>query len=270
LLKGREFNERDRNETSGVALINETMARRFWPDADPIGKRIRPDFPESSTPWRPKFTNSWLTIIGVTKDVKEFGAIDETPAVFYLPYLQSPSALMRLVIRGESPFGNLSASIREEVRKIDKDQPVTEIKPMQNLMSESVFRRRFNTGLLGIFAALALALSVVGIYGVMSYTVLQRRREIGIRMALGAADRDVLLMTVVQGMRLSVVGISIGLAGGFALTRLMASLLFGVGVTDAVTYVGASLLLFGASLMACYLPARRATRVSPVEALRYE
>jgi predicted permease len=270
LLKGRRFGEQDRNETNGVAQINETMARRFWPNDDPIGKRIRPDFVESSTPWRPKSSSTWLTIIGVVADVKEFGAIDETPSVFYLPYLQSPSALMRLVVRSEGPPASLATAIREEVRKIDKDQPLTEIKTMQNLVAESVFRRRFNTALLGIFAALALVLSVVGIYGVMSYTVLQRRREIGIRMALGARNRDVLLMTVVHGMRLSLKGIMIGLAGGWAVSRLMASLLFGVGITDAVTYVGVALLLAGMSLTACYLPARRATRISPVEALRYE
>lgn len=270
LLKGRSFDQGDRDEGEGVALINDAMARRYWPGEDPIGKRIRPDFPETTTPWRPKAGRAWLTIVGVVRDVKEFGLIAETPAEFYLPYSQNPSALMRLVVRTEGPPMDLASTIRDEVLAVDADQPVTEIKTMNEFISDSVFSRRFNTTLLGVFAAVAVILAIVGVYGVMSYSVTQRKREVGIRMALGATTRDVLSMTVGQGMKLCVAGVAIGLVGGFALTRVMRTLLFGVSATDALTYGTVALLLAAMSLVACYIPARRATRVDPMEALRYE
>jgi putative ABC transport system permease protein len=270
ILRGRPFEEQDRDKTDRVAVINQTMARRYWANEDPIGKHIRPEFPETSTPWRPKAAREWLTIVGVVGDVKEFGAIDETPAVFYVPYLQNPSALMRLVVRSDEQVTSLLPAIRQEVRAIDKDQPVTEIKTMREFIAESAFQRRFNTALLGIFAVVALILAVVGIYGVTSYSALQRTREVGIRMALGAQSRDVLSMMVAQGMRLSLTGVGIGLAGGWVLTRVMRNLLFGVGPTDPLTYAGVALLLAGMSLAASFIPARRATKVSPIDALRYD
>jgi len=273
LLKGRPFDQHDREEAHGVALINEAMARRYWPGDDPLGKRIRPDFPETRTPWRPRAGKAWLTVVGVAgdvKEVKELGPIDETPPEFYLPYPQNPSALMRLVVRTDAEPMNLVSALRREVLDVDKDQPFTEIKSMKQFISESVFRRRFNTVLLGIFASVALVLAVVGIYGVMSYSVMQRTREVGIRMALGATARDVLSMIVGQGMKLSLAGVGIGLAAAFALTRVMRTLLFGVSATDTLTYVVVASLLAAMSLVACYVPARRATRVDPMEALRYE
>jgi putative ABC transport system permease protein len=270
LLKGRPFDTHDRDEAHGVAIVNEAMARRYWPGEDPLGQRIRPAFPDTKTPWRPKGGNAWLTVVAVASDVKELGPIDEAVPAFYLPYLQNPSALMRLVVRADAEQMDLVSGIRREVLAIDKDQPVTEIKTMKQFLSESVFRRRFNTILLGLFAAVALILAVVGIYGVMSYSVTQRTREVGIRMALGAQRRDVLRLVLWRGMALMLAGVGIGVAGGLALTRLMSSLLFGVSATDPMTFVLISLLLTGVALGACFVPARRAMKVDPMVALRYE
>jgi putative ABC transport system permease protein len=270
LLKGRLLDKEDRDESHGVVLINEAMARRYWPGKDPLGKRIRPDFPATNTPWRPKAGKAWLTIVGVVRDVKEFGPIEETPPEFYLPCLQNPSALMRLVVRTEGQPINLASTIRDEVLAVDADQPVTEIKSMKEFISESVFRRRFNTALLGVFAAIALVLAIVGVYGVMSYTVTQRKREVGIRMALGASTRDVLSMIVCHGMKLCLAGVAIGLAGAIALAGVVRTLLFGVSTTDTFTFVIVAFLLATMSLVACYVPARRATKVDPIDALRCE
>ena len=273
LLKGRPFDDQDRDEARGVALINETMATRYWPGEDPLGKRIRPDFPKTRTPWRPRAGNAWLTVVGVAgdvKEVKELGPIDETPPEFYLPCPQNPSALMRLIVRTDAEPTNLVSAIRHEVLAADKDQPVTEIKSMKQFVSESVFRPRVNTILLSVFATVALILAVVGIYGVISYSVMQRTREVGIRLALGAQTRDVLAMVVRQGMKLSLAGIGIGVAGAFALTRVMRTLLFGVSASDPLTFVVVALLLAAMSLVACYVPARRAGKVDPMVALRCE
>jgi len=211
-----------------------------------------------------------LTIVGVARDVKDIGFTDEPRAEFYLPYLQYPSALMRLIVRADSRPMDLASSIRREVLSVDNDQPVTEIKPMTQFLSESVFRRRFLTILLGLFSALALTLAVVGIYGLMSYSVSQRTHEIGIRMALGASSRAVLKLVIGQGMTLALFGVVIGVSGAFGLTRIMSGLLFGITATDPLTFAATSLLLTGVALGACFVPARRATRVDPMVALRYE
>jgi putative ABC transport system permease protein len=270
LLEGRLLDKEDRDESHGVVLINNAMAQRYWPGEDALGKRIRPDFPATNTPWRPKAGKAWLTIVGVVRDVKDFGPIEETPPEFYLPCLQNPSALMRLVVRTEGQPLNLASAIRDEVLAVDADQPVTETKSMQEFISESVFRRRFNTVWLGVFAAVALTLAIVGVYGVMSYTVTQRKREVGIRMALGASTRDVLSMIVGDGMKLCLAGVAIGLACAIALTRVLRTLLFGVSTTDTFTFVIVAFLLGAMSLAACYVPARRATKVDPMDALRCE
>ena len=270
LMKGRVFDERDRDEAHGVTIINETMARRYWPGEDPIGKRIRPSFPEAKAPWQPKSGNPWLTVVGVARDVKEIGPTAETSPEFYLPCLQNPSALMRLVVRADTGQTDIVSSIRREILAVDKDQPVIEIKSMKQFFSESAFRRRFNTILLALFAAVALILAVVGIYGVMGYAVTQRTREVGIRMALGAQPHDVLGLVLRRGLALTVVGVGIGVAGAFALTRLMSGLLFGVSATDPMTFVLIAMLLTAVALGACFVPARKATKVDPMVALRYE
>jgi len=263
LLQGREFTERDRADSPGVVVISEKTARHFWPGENPIGKRLKPG---SSGNRRP-----WLEIVGVVKDVRQIELTAEPKLQMYLPYEQAdffqPNAL---VVRTNIDPVSLAATVRKTVWDIDKDQPVSNISSMEQVLSESVARQRFSTLLLGIFATLALILAAVGIYGVMSYSVAQRTHEIGIRMALGAQRTDVLKLTLSQGLRLVLIGVIAGLAAAVMLTRVMSSLLFGVSATDPVTFATIVLVLMSAALLANYIPALRATKVDPMVALRYE
>ncbi len=270
LLQGRDLTESDGPTSAGVAVINETMARRFWPNENPIGKHIRPAFRKTQVPWRPDATARWLTIIGVVGDVKEFRLNDPSPPEMYLSYLQSPSSLMFLVVRTASFPATLAATVQSEIRQVDRDQPVSDIRTMDAALSDAVAQPRFNLQLLGVFAALAVILSAVGVYGVTSYAVTQRTREIGIRMALGAEPSDVLGMMARQGLRLILIGVLIGLAAAAGLTRVLSSLLFGVSPTDPAIFAGVTLLLVAIAMLAGYLPARRAARVDPMTALRQE
>jgi predicted permease len=265
LLRGRSFGEQDRADSPAVAVISETMARRFWPDRDPLGQRITPGAPDSVDP------NDWLTIVGIAKDVRQTELVADPKPQMYLSYVQVGFFAPRhLVVSTAVEPSGLAASVRKAVWEIDKDQPVSNVKTMEEVLSQSIARQRFSMLLLGIFAAVAVALAAVGIYGVMSYSVAQRTHEIGIRMALGASRRDVLRLTVGQGLKLVLVGIAVGLAAALALTRVMSSLLFGVGATDPATFVIISLALVGVAALASYIPARRATRIDPMVALRYE
>ncbi|HEV3471346.1 MAG TPA: ABC transporter permease [Pyrinomonadaceae bacterium] len=263
LLRGRQFGEQDRADSPPVVIVSEAMARRSWPGADPVGKRMKMGGYNSDAPW--------MEVVGVVKDVRQFELTAEPRPQIYLHYEQP--AFFRpsnLVVRtGADPLG-LAATVRKTVWEIDKDQPVSNISTMEDVLSESISRQRFSMLLLGIFAGVALVLAAVGIYGVMSYSVAQRTHEIGIRMALGAQAADVLKLTVGQGLRLVLVGVAIGLAAAFALTRLMESLLYGVSATDPATLVTISLVLITVALLASYVPARRATKVDPLTALRYE
>jgi putative ABC transport system permease protein len=270
LIRGRSFDDTDREGSNSVVIINDAMARRFWPGQDPLGHHIRTAFPNAKAPWRPQSSNAWLTIVGITQDVKEIGASYESSPELYLPYLQSPSALMRLVIRGDVRSADLASHVRREILEIDKDQPVTEVKSMNQFLKEASFRRSFNALLLGVFAGVALVLASIGIYGVMRYAVTQRTREVGIRIALGAQPRDVLRVIMGRGLTLTLVGVGMGAAGAFALTRLMANLLFGVSASDPLTFATISLILAGVALAACFMPARRALKVDPMIALRHE
>ena len=263
LRRGRVFTERDIKDSPRVAVINETMAKKIFPDEDPIGKRITFDNRQKGNP-------EWFEIVGIVGDVKQYGLDQTTTMQTYEPYIQQTFPYMTLVVRTTGDPTNLNAAIRSEVLKLDKEQPTTNFKTLNEFFSISIAQQRFSVVLLGVFAVVALVLSAVGIYGVLSYAVTQRTHEIGIRVALGAGRRDVLRLVVGQGMLLTVIGVAGGLGAAFALTRLMASLLFGVTATDAVTFASVASLLLAVALLACYIPARRATKVDPLVALRYE
>jgi putative ABC transport system permease protein len=266
IVAGRRFTDADSREPAG-AIINETMARRFWPDGDEIGQRIRLGNLESPFPW--------MTIVGVAKDMRHSGLDAEVNPTIFVPYLQPrlPAfavGSMFLVVRSKLDAASLVTPVRAEVLAMDKDQPITNVSTMRERLARSMAERRFQMLLFGLFGGAALILSTIGIYGVMSYTVTQRSREIGVRMALGAQQTDVFKLVIGQGMLLALIGVGLGLVGAFALTRLMSSLLFGVSATDPLTFSVIALLLAAVALLACYLPARRATKVDPMVALRYE
>jgi len=263
LLKGRPLSDEDKTNTPGVVVISETMAQRYWPGEDAVGKRIFPGRPE-----RPE---DWLQIVGVVNDVRQFQLDVEPKPQMYLTYKQAGFFAPRdLVVKTDVDPASMASTVRRTVWEIDKDQPVSNISTMNEILAESIARQRFIMLLLGIFAAVAMLLAAVGIYGVMSYSVAQRRSEIGIRMALGAQKLDVLKLAVGQGLKLVCIGVVLGLAGAFALTRLMSSLLFGITATDPSTFIGISALLIAVALIASYVPARRATKVDPLTVLRYE
>jgi putative ABC transport system permease protein len=259
LKQGRTFTSQEVAQGAPVMLVDEQLSRKFWPEGDALGKHIKYDSP---TPHE---------IIGIVGDVRNYGS--ETPGriKIYTPFGRTPLPRSTLAVRstGVDPL-SLAAAIKSEVQAINSDVPVSEIATLESLLARRIAPRRFNTWMLGLFAAVALLLAAVGIYGVMSYAVTQRTHEIGIRMALGADARHVLKLVVGHGMMLVLMGVTIGLAGAFALTRLMSSLLFGVSATDPVTFIAIVTLLAGVALLACYIPARRATKVDPMVALRYE
>ena len=258
---GRPFAETDSTDAPRVMVINENMARRFWPDEDPIGKRV------TMKDWGPPLTGE---IVGIASDVKANGLDSETRPMIYWPYPQFPTIFNSIVVRTDGDPLSLVGAIKSQIWSVDPAQPIASVETMETVLADSVAPRRFNMLLIGIFAALALALAAIGIYGVISYTASQRTHEIGIRMAMGARGSDVLKLVVGQGMTLALAGVVVGLAAAFGLTRLMSSLLFGVSPTDAVTFAVIATLLAGVALVACIVPARRATKVDPMVALRYE
>jgi len=260
LLRGRLFTDRDTKDAPRVIIINETMAKRFFPGEDPIGKRLH-------VTMGPVL---YREIVGIVGDVKHYSLDQEAKAQTYEPYAQQPFSGMTLVARTSGDPAGLSSAIRGEVLKIDKELPISNVKTLEQYLSTSIAQQRFSVLLLGIFAAVAMALACVGIYGVLSYSVTQRRREIGVRMALGAARRDVLRLVVGHAMLLTLIGVAIGLGAAFALTRVMSTLLFGVSATDPMTFGLIALLLIAVALLAALVPARRATKVDPMVALRCE
>ena len=262
LLSGREFNEQDTGNAPGVVIISETMANQYWPDGDSIGKRIRFGRPSDNAPV--------VTVVGVVEDVKNDGLDSLVKPCVYIPHAQDPVGFMTLVARTASDPHSLINPVKQEVRALDKDLPLVNVKTMQQLVTENYWQKRFSTTMLSIFAAIALILASVGVYGVISYSVRRRKHEIGVRMALGAQPRDVLALVVKQGMVLAAVGVVIGLIGAGILSRLMSSLLFGVSATDPVIFIIAPGALVLVAFISTFIPAYGATKVDPMLALRAE
>ncbi|HZG52347.1 MAG TPA: FtsX-like permease family protein, partial [Pyrinomonadaceae bacterium] len=264
VVKGRAFAARDNDSSPHVVLVNQTLVRRDFGGADPVGKRI------NLGGTAPDGQPIWQEIVGVVADVRSLELNTEPVPEIYTSYLQDPFASMSFVVRSSVGPESLVPAVREVVRQVDKAQPVAEVREMEQIVSEVAAQPRFNTLLLSLFAGVALLLAAAGIYGVMSYSVTQRTHEIGLRMALGAQTRDVIRLVVGQCIKLTLAGLALGLVGAFALTRIMAALLYGVSPTDPWTYACGALLLTAVALLACYLPARRASKVDPLVALRYE
>jgi putative ABC transport system permease protein len=261
VLKGRPFTDQDKASAPPVIIVNETLARRYWPNTDPIGKRMRYPGPLDQNPW--------MQVVGVVQDVKHELNLPVTPD-YYVPHAQDAWNSMVLVARTRVEPAAMAAPMRDQVWSLDKGQPVFEVKTMQEVRAISVTLYSFSSVMVSIFACVAVLLAAIGIYGVMSYAVTQRTQEIGIRMALGARVGDVLRLVIRNGMSLALIGVAAGLAGAFALTRLLGSLLVGVTPTDVPTFSVVTLGLLLVAFLACFIPARRATKVDPLEALRYE
>jgi putative ABC transport system permease protein len=245
-----------------VSIVNETFVKRYFPNEDPVGKRFT--FGGGGPNAR------WFTIVGVVRDTKRQGIDQPVRIESWMPLAQMPSGSMDVVLRTTGAPLALSNAVREAVWSLDRDLPIPSIQTIEQILSERVAQRRLNMLLLGLFAMVALILAAVGIYGVMNYAVTQRTNEIGVRIALGAQSGDVIGLVLKQGMALTLVGVAIGLIATFAMTRLMTSLLFGVSATDPITFAAIAALLIAVAILACWIPARRATKVDPMVALRYE
>jgi putative ABC transport system permease protein len=263
LVRGRLLTEADQENTPLVVLVSNTAAERWWPHQDPIGRRIKvPGLDYQPQPWR--------TVVGVVQDVKQVGLDAPHTMQIYLPHAQYRNGYLTLVVRTKSDPLSLAAEVRRQVTQVDPEQAVSNIASMDQVLSDSIASRRFSATLLGTLAGLGLLLASVGVYGVISYGVSQRTREIGIRMALGAARRDVLSLVVGQGMSLLLVGVGVGAISSLLLTPVLSGLLFGVSPRDPVAFAGSAVFLAAVALLACYVPARRASRIDPMVALRYE
>jgi putative ABC transport system permease protein len=265
-LAGRDLSKLNENQRAIAGLnsivIDEEFAKRYWPNEDPVGKRVRLGT-ENDAPR--------LEVLGVVGRVKMESLNQNSDRVQgYFPYNQTPDNSMTVIIKGAADPNQLISSVRGAIKEIDPDQPIYSVRTMNEIRAESVAGERLNLTLLSLFAGIALVLAIVGIYGVMSYSVTQRTHEIGIRMAIGARPRDVFKMVLAQGMKLALIGVVLGLGFAFALTRLMETMLFGVEPTDKLTFAAISIMLITVALLACYLPGRRATKVEPTISLRYE
>ncbi len=271
LLKGRYFTDADTANSQNVAIMNQALANRYWPDQNPIGQRVRFHItPSKAALYRPIVSDQWFTIVGVVADLQDRILGRVQPGQLFLPHTQAPSRIMRFVLRSTMPPDSLAASARSAILSVDKNQPITAVASMEHLVSNSVSHEAVNAKILSCLALLALVLAAIGIYGVISYGVQQRTHEIGIRMALGAQPRDVIRLIINQGARLTLIGIVFGLGGAYALTTVLAGFLFGVKSVDIPSSAISVLILLIVAILACYIPARRATRVDPLDSLRYE
>ncbi len=262
LIRGRYFEDRDTSEALPVAIIDQALAQKYWPNEDPLGKRIAFEGTRDNPLWR--------EIVGIVGHVKHTDLEGESRAQYYMPHQQRPQPNMALVIRTPNDPNALAGSVRGVIKSADSDLPVFRVRTMDQFVADSMTQRKFALLLICVFACLALLLSAIGLYGVMAYSVTQRTHELGLRMALGAQASDVLKLVVKQGMLLAVVGLAIGVVGAIFLSRLMKTMLFNVSATDPLVFVGIALILAAVALLACFVPARRATKVDPMVALRYE
>ena len=260
LLRGRSFDARDTESSPDVVMVNEALARRHFPGENPLGKRI-------TFEW---YDTLRAEIVGVVGSVREMGPTEDPSPAIYIPYRKRPDDLFHVLVRTTGDPRSLADNARAVVRSLDPNQPVADIRTMEQVAGATVARPRLNLLLLGGFAILALLLAAIGIYGVISYSVTQRRAEIGVRVALGASRPDVLRLVVGQGVRLTLAGLLVGLAGALVLTRLMTSLLFGVEPTDPLTLATVAAFLAAVALLASWIPARRAAATDPAIALRAE
>ncbi len=265
LQRGRFFDSRDTAESPAVIIVNRRLAEQFWPGEDPTGRRLKIGPLDSRNPW--------AVVAGVVGDVRQGGLYGDQKFELYVPYAQEWRGFVAprdLVVRTKGDPAQLAGAVRDAIWAVDKDQPISKVQTMDHVLATAVSRERFQTLLLALFATLALVLACVGLYGVISYAVVQRTHEIGVRMALGAQPADVLRLVINQGMLLTLIGLAIGIAGALAVTRVMTEMLFGVTATDPLTFAGVPIVLGVIALLACYVPARRATKVDPLVALRYE
>jgi len=262
LLLGRFFSDQDSPSNPQVAIISETLARRYFPSQDPLGRQMRFGFPPNS--------NVSREIVGIVGDVRDVALSRKPVPMMYVPFAQAPLYGGEVVVRSSLSAASVAAGIRQAVRSIDKNLPVTDIESLDDALGQSISQERFRTFLVGSFSAIALALAAVGIFGVVAYSTSQRTHEIGIRIALGAGRQEILRLILGQGMKLALFGLGIGVVAAFLLTRLMSSLLYGVSAADPVTFASVTVILLTVALTACYIPARRAMRVDPMVALRHE
>ncbi|HEV8169305.1 MAG TPA: FtsX-like permease family protein, partial [Pyrinomonadaceae bacterium] len=263
LLRGRDLTAADMQPGAPpVAIINEKLAARYLPNEDPIGRRLTLGLPRPDNPW--------ITIVGIAKDVPHRADDSQPEPDWYASRVVPPQRHRYLFVRSALPVSSVAAAIRKEVAAIDRNQPLTSVKTMAEVIGATTAPRRFNTWLLAVFASIALVLAALGIYSVISYAITLRTQEIGIRMALGARRAAILMMVLRKGMLLTLIGTVLGLVCAFVLTRWISSMLFGVSASDPATYAIVAFASLGAALLACSIPARRATRVDPLVALRYE